>query len=124
MSGEFRPEQQTSIESTDDPALAQRFGLTSFNRETGLYTAPTAPDAGQRDGADVQEQRRADAEAEGDAQQRAEDDKVKGLGLGGPGQDVTEDDERKPGAPVKAAKATGSKASQSKTDSDKGDDSK
>jgi len=49
MSGEFRDEQQQSIESTDNPDLARRFGLTSFDRETGLYTAPTPPDAGERD---------------------------------------------------------------------------
>jgi hypothetical protein len=123
MSGEFRPEQQHTIDSTNDADLARRFGLTDFNRETGLYTAPKTPDAGQRDGADVQEQRREAAKAEGDEQQRAEDEKLKAAGLGGPGDDVTGSDERKPGAPTKATKAAAAKASQSKTD-DKTDDDK
>lgn len=126
MSGEFRPEQHPhGIESTADPDLARHFGLTSFNRETGLYTAPTAPDAAQRDGADVQAERHAAAKAEGDEQDKAERERLAaaGVGQGGPGQDVTESDERTPGAPTKAAKAAASKASQSKTD-DKGDDKK
>lgn len=97
MSGEFRPEQNNRIESTDDADLARNFGLTDFNRETGLYTAPKAPDAGQRDGEDVQEQRRQDAHAEGERQQQELDDKIKA---------ATE--------PKPATKATGSKASQSK----------
>lgn len=120
MSGDFRPEQQVGgIESTDDPDLARRFGLTDFNRETGLYTAPKAPDAGQRDGVDVQEQRRRDALAEGDAQNDAErelDEKAKRLG--GDGQDVTEHDERTPGAPNLAGQVGTPIGEQDKADED------
>lgn len=119
MSGEFRPEQQTSIESTDDVDLARQFGLTSFNRETGLYTAPTAPDAGQRDGEDVRARQHAEAKADGDQQHDEAQRKLHLVG-NGPGKDVTEHDERKPGAPNKAAKATAAKDK----DDDKGDDSK
>lgn len=119
MSGDFRPEQQTSLESTDDADLARQFGLTSFNRETGLYTAPSAPDAGQRDGEDEHARKHADAKAEGDAQHAEAERKLHLVG-NGPGKDVTESDERKPGAPTKAAKAA---AAKDKTD-DKGDDSK
>lgn len=72
MSGEFRDEQNTTIESTDDADLAKRYGLTQYNKATGVYTAPTPPDAGQRDGADVHEARHAAALAEGDAQHAAD----------------------------------------------------
>lgn len=123
MSGDFRPEQNQTIESTDNEDLARHFGLTEFNRETGLWTGPKAPDAGQRDGEDVQQQRHAAARAEGDEQDEAERAKLDALGVGAPGQDVTESDERTPGAPNKAGaaakKATGSKASQSKDDDGK-----
>lgn len=72
MSGEFRPEQNQRIEATDDPELAKAHGLTQYDKATGQWRAPQPPDAGQRDGADVQEQRHADALAEGDAQHEAE----------------------------------------------------
>jgi hypothetical protein len=54
MSGEFREEQNVTIASTDDPELAKRHGLTQFDKATGQYTAPKAPDAGQRDGSGEQ----------------------------------------------------------------------
>lgn len=116
MSGEFRPEQNLRIESTDNPDVARQHGLTQFDKATGQYTAPTTPDTGQRDGADVQEQRRADADAEGAEQQRAEDEQRK-----------ADDAARAAAAEPKkttAAKAAGSKASQSKADSDKDSDGK
>lgn len=72
MSGEFRPEQNLSITATDDPELAKRHGLTQYDKATGQWRAPQAPDAGQRDGAEVQEQRHTDARAEGDAQHEAD----------------------------------------------------
>lgn len=87
MSGEYRDEQNVTIESTDNPELAKRHGLTQFNKATGQYTAPTPPDAGQRDGADEHERRHAAARAEGDAQHEAEhggryDDALAGDGHG------------------------------------------
>lgn len=103
MSGKFRDEQNLSIEATDDPDLAKAHGLTQYDKATGQWCAPQPPDAGQRDGADVQEQRRADALAEGDAQHEAEH---------GP-----ESADLPKGS--KVSKATGSKASQSKADGDK-----
>lgn len=122
MSGDFRPEQQVGgIESTDDPALAQRFGLTDFNRETGLYTAPKTPDAGQRDGEDVQEQRRRDALADGDAQNDAEREKLEAAIA----KQQAEGGATKSSSEAAPKKATGTKASQSKgTDDSKGDDGK
>lgn len=39
MSGEFRPEQNATVEATDDPALAQQYGLTEFDDERGQYVA-------------------------------------------------------------------------------------
>lgn len=53
MSGEFRAEQNVEIESTDDPDIARRFGLTKYDRETGQYTAPTPPDTGERDSGEL-----------------------------------------------------------------------
>jgi hypothetical protein len=53
MSGVFRPEQNTEVAATDDADLARQHGLTQFNRATGQWEAPSAPDAGQRDGTDV-----------------------------------------------------------------------
>lgn len=101
MSGTFDPDQQQRVESTDDPELAKRFGLV-LNKKTGLYEAPKAPDAGQRDGDDVEAQRHAEAKAEGDAQHEAEHGAKPG------------DDAKDEAAPAKATKATGSKASSSK----------
>lgn len=102
MSGDFRPEQNQTIESTDDPALAQRYGLTSFNKSTGQWERPRS-DVGVRDGEDAERARHDAADDEGKAQHAAEH---------GEGQDVTADDERKPGAPTKAApaKSTGSQS--------------
>lgn len=52
MSGEYRDEQNTRIEATDDEELAKRHGLTQFDKATGQWRRPQAPDAGQRDGTD------------------------------------------------------------------------
>jgi hypothetical protein len=106
MSGQFAPAQHNRIESTDDPDLARNFGLTEFNRETGLYTAPKAPDAGQRDGADVEAERHAAAKVEGDEADKAMRDKLA----------AAQADADKTTATKPATKATGSKTSQSKAD--------
>lgn len=124
MSGEFRPEQNLSIESTDDPDLARAHGLTSFNKRTGQYERPRS-DAGTRDGEDAQEQRRFDALAEGDEQQKTEQEReaaAKHVREQAAADAAKAADEQKSKAP---AKATGSKASQSKTGDDgKSDSSK
>jgi hypothetical protein len=103
MSGEFRPEQQQSIESTDNPDLARRFGLTRYDRETGQYTAPTAPDAGERDSGQLAEALAENARLSDELAERdAEIARLRGEqqdGIGGDEQDVTEHDERTPGAP-------------------------
>lgn len=96
MSGVFRPEQNSSITATDDPDLARVFGLTQYDKATGQWTAPRPPDAGQRDGVEVQEQRHADAHAEGEAQREAERQRA-------------EADEAKLEAALTPKKATGAK---------------
>jgi hypothetical protein len=58
MSGEYRDEQNITIEATDNPELAKRYGLTQFDKATGQYRRPKAPDAGQRDGKRSEEQYR------------------------------------------------------------------
>jgi hypothetical protein len=116
MSGQFTPAQHNRIESTDDPDLARNFGLTDFNRETGLYTAPKTPDAGQRDGSEVYERQHKDALHEGDVANQAEADKLA----------AAQAEPDKTTATKPATKATGSKAdgkTSSKSD-DKDSDSK
>lgn len=49
MSGEFRPEQNITIEATDDESLARAHGLTRYDESTGQWRRPTPPDAGERD---------------------------------------------------------------------------
>lgn len=53
MSGVFRPEQNVTIEATDDKALADAHGLTEWDAERGQYVAPAADEAepGEDDGA-------------------------------------------------------------------------
>ena len=114
MSGQFTPAQHNRIESTDDPDLARNFGLTEFNRETGLYTAPKAPDAGQRDGADVQAERHAAAKAEGDEADKAMRDKLA----------AAQADADKTTATKPATKATGEKAPTKAASQSKADDAK
>lgn len=76
MSGVLRPEQHSEIAATDDPDLARQFGLTQFNRETGQWEAPTAPDAGQRDGTDVPGHEDYVLREDDEAQQRAARDET------------------------------------------------
>lgn len=49
MSGEYRDEQNIEIEATDNAELAKRHGLTQYDKASGQWRKPTAPDAGQRD---------------------------------------------------------------------------
>lgn len=44
MSGDFRPEQNTRILATDDPALAKQHGLTEWDEVRGQYVAPREDD--------------------------------------------------------------------------------
>lgn len=52
MSGTFNPD-EPGITATDDADLARKLGFSQYNRATEQWEAPTAPDAGMRDGTDV-----------------------------------------------------------------------
>lgn len=49
MSGQFRDGQHTTIEATDNEALAKRHGLTEFDEVSGQWRRPkTTPDTDER----------------------------------------------------------------------------
>jgi len=74
MSGVFRPEQNATIEATDDPELAKQHGLTEWNEARGQFVAPPQPsDAGQRDGYGVEGHEAYDADRAAGQQPKSED---------------------------------------------------
>jgi hypothetical protein len=78
MSGEFRPEQQTTIEATDNEALAKAHGLTQYDEATGQWRRPTPPDAGERDSGQLAEALRENARLSDELAERdAEIDRLK-----------------------------------------------
>lgn len=61
MSGQFRDDQNVSIESTDNEALARQHGLTEFDPATGQWSRPATSDVGQRDSGQLNEALRENA---------------------------------------------------------------